>query len=31
MTKITFKNNAQPAINDTNLNKMQDNIESDID
>lgn len=31
MTKITFKNNGQPAINDTNLNKMQDNIESDID
>ena len=30
MTKITFKNNGQPAINDTNLNKIQDNIESDI-
>lgn len=30
MDKITFKNNAQPAINDTNLNLMQDNIEKEL-
>ena len=30
MDKIQFTNNAQPAINDTNLNLMQDNIENAI-
>lgn len=27
MEKINFINNSQPAINDTNLNKLQDNVE----
>lgn len=31
MDKINFVNNGQPAINDTNLNKMQDNIEKAIE
>ena len=30
MDKIDFKNGSQPAINDTNLNLMQKNIEMDI-
>ena len=30
MKKINFKNNGQPAINDTNLNLMQDNIENEL-
>lgn len=30
MVKINFRNKGQPAINDTNLNQMQDNIEKDI-
>ncbi len=30
MEKINFVNSKQPAINDTNLNKMQDNIEEEI-
>lgn len=30
MDKINFMNNSQPAINDTNLNLMQDNIENAI-
>lgn len=30
MNKITFVNGSQPAINDTNLNQMQTNIESSI-
>lgn len=30
MKKINFKNNEQPAINDTNLNLMQDNIENEL-
>lgn len=31
MNKINFVNKGQPAINDTNLNKMQDNIEEAIE
>lgn len=31
MEKITFKNGQAPYINDTNLNKMQDNIENTIE
>lgn len=31
MEKINFINNQQPAINDTNLNKLQDNVEDAID
>ncbi len=30
MDKIKFVNSGQPAVNDTNLNKMQDNIEAAI-
>lgn len=30
MDKITFRNGRQPAINDTNLNQMQTNIENEI-
>ena len=30
MDKINFKNGSQPAINDTNLNLMQENIEKEI-
>ena len=30
MNKINFVNNGQPAINDTNLNQMQTNIENAI-
>lgn len=30
MNKITFQNNGQPAINDTNLNLMQDDIEKEF-
>lgn len=30
MVKINFSNDGQPAINDTNLNQMQDNIETAI-
>lgn len=30
MEKINFINNSQPAINDTNLNKLQDNVEDAI-
>lgn len=30
MDKITFKNGSQPAINDTNLNSLQTNIENEI-
>lgn len=30
MDKINFVNGSQPAINDTNLNKLQDNIEKEI-
>lgn len=30
MDKITFKNGSQPALNDTNLNKIQTNIENAI-
>ena len=30
MEKINFVNNQEPAINDTNLNQMQTNIENDI-
>lgn len=30
MKKINFKNNGQPALNDTNLNLMQDNIEEEF-
>lgn len=30
MDKITFKNGQQPALNDTNLNLLQDNIEKAI-
>ena len=30
MKKINFKNNGQPAINDTNLNLMQANIENEL-
>ncbi len=30
MEKINFINNQQPAINDTNLNKLQDNVEDAI-
>lgn len=30
MKKINFKNNGQPAINDTNLNLVQDNIENEL-
>ena len=30
MEKINFVNNSQPAINDTNLNKLQDNVEDEI-
>lgn len=30
MKKINFKNKEQPAINDTNLNLMQDNIENEL-
>lgn len=30
MDKITFKNGSQPAINDTNLNLLQTNIENEI-
>lgn len=31
MDKINFVNKGQPAINDTNLNKMQDNIEKALE
>ena len=31
MKKVNFQNNGQPAINDTNLNQMQDNIEEAIE
>lgn len=31
MEKITFKNGQAPYINDTNLNKMQDNIEKEFE
>ena len=31
MNKINFVNDGQPAINDTNLNQMQDNIENALD
>lgn len=31
MEKITFKNGQAPYINDTNLNKMQDNVEKAIE
>lgn len=30
MNKINFKNNSGPAINDENLNQMQENIEKSI-
>ena len=30
MDKITFTNGQQPALNDTNLNLLQDNIEKAI-
>ena len=30
MNKINFVNNGQPAINDTNLNNLQDNIENEF-
>lgn len=30
MEKINFINNSQPAVNDTNLNKLQDNVENAI-
>ena len=30
MDKIDFKNGSQPAINDTNLNLMQENIEKEF-
>lgn len=31
MEKINFVNNQQPALNATNLNKLQDNVENSID
>lgn len=31
MEKINFVNNSQPALNATNLNKLQDNIEEELD